>query len=96
MEDSNIIAVETLCKLYEIPESFISNLEEIQLTEVHIFENGRFVHTTHIPVLEKLIRLHFDLHINLEGLDVIHNLLNQILELQEENLVLRNRISRFE
>ncbi len=49
-----------------------------------------------IPQVEKIMRLHFDLNINLEGIDVIINLLQQIETLQEEITQLKRRLSLYE
>lgn len=96
MEETQYIPIENICALYSIPLTFISELEEINLVELEIVDGIKYVKITHIQSLEKLIRLHFELNINLEGLDVVNNLLDQITQLQDENLFLRNRLKRFE
>ncbi|MEZ4805825.1 MAG: chaperone modulator CbpM [Bacteroidia bacterium] len=42
--------------------------------------------------LEKILRLHRDLNVNIEALDVVLNLLNKIDELQLEVNQLNNRL----
>lgn len=96
MEEIHIIPLENICAGYGIPASFVADLEEINLIEVETRGTVKYLHITHIQTLEKLIRLHYDLNINLEGLDVVNNLLDQVNRLREENLMLRNRLKRFE
>ncbi len=92
MTEFSIISIQEFCKQYDVPESFIKKLYEYELISF-TEENS----TPHIPWeqinnIEKLIRLHFDLNINFEGLDVILNLLNKIDALQEENRQLKNQL----
>lgn len=96
MEELHVISIEKISAHFGVPLSFISELEEIKLIEIENYKNVKCIKVSSIQTLEKLIRLHYDLNINIEGLDVINNLLNQVTQLQEENLYLRNRLKRFE
>ncbi|MDZ7613457.1 MAG: chaperone modulator CbpM [Flavobacteriaceae bacterium] len=49
-----------------------------------------------ISNLEKLIRLHADLGVNMEGLDVIHHLLHKVSNLQHEINQMRNKLRFYE
>jgi hypothetical protein len=42
--------------------------------------------------LEKFVRLHYDLDINLEGIETINYLLERIEEMQKEIVNLRNKL----
>ena len=55
--------------------------------------NTLYIDAAQINTIEKLIRLHYDLDINFEGLDVIFNLLNQIDSLQQEIKRLNNKLT---
>lgn len=96
MEETHVIAIEKISTHFGIPLSFFLELEEINLIEFENFENVKCIKISNVQTLEKLIRLHYDLNINMEGLDVINNLLDQVTQLQEENQILRNRLKRFE
>jgi hypothetical protein len=99
MEEMTFITIDEFCLHYNVPLSFISSLEEIELIEIipHVEdESVRLVKVGQLKQLEKLIRLHFELDINVSGLDVINNLLNQIQLLQQENRELKNRLRIFE
>ncbi|HMQ44948.1 MAG TPA: chaperone modulator CbpM [Mariniflexile sp.] len=43
-----------------------------------------------------MTRLHFELDINLEGLDAIHHLLKQVETLQQDIVTLHNKLQRYE
>ncbi len=92
MAEYTIISIQEFCKQYEVPESFIEKLYEYELIDLTEENNIRQINSEQINMIEKLIRLHYDLNINFEGLDVILNLLNRIDELTEENRQLKNRL----
>jgi len=46
--------------------------------------------------VEKMMRLHYDLHINLEGIDAISNLLKQVQDLKKENQILKNKLKTYD
>ncbi|GAA4884340.1 hypothetical protein GCM10023311_03400 [Flaviramulus aquimarinus] len=96
MEAQDLIPVKVICKRYNVPSSFIINLQEYQLIEVLVEKDNYFVHITQIKKIEKLIRLHYDLNINFEGVDAINNLLQQVEYLQQEIIFLQNKLNRYE
>ncbi len=91
MENTNIISVQKICVLYDIPNSFVESLFDFELINPIEQNKERYIHEDQIRDIEKLIRLHYDLKINFEGLDVISNLLNKISRLESELLLLRTR-----
>lgn len=96
METRDLIPIEILCKRYNIPVSFINNLREFQLIEIIVEENDFYIHTTQIKAVEKMMRLHYELDINFEGMDVIFNLLKKVELLNEDIIALHNRLKCFE
>ena len=46
--------------------------------------------------LEKFIRLYYELDINLEGIETITHLLQRINSLQDEIIILKNRLRLYE
>ena len=93
METSNLLAVPMFCEVYNIELGFVNALHEHGLIELVTFEEIQYVQHDHLRDLERLIRLHYDLEINMEGIDVIAHLLKRVEAMQEEMLVLRNRRS---
>ena len=96
MDTKNLIPIDQLCGVYEIPRSFIDDLCSYELVEVVDMNKERYIPQDHIKNIEKMMRLHFDLDINYEGLDVVMHLLERIDELEKEVNYLRNKLSIYE
>ncbi len=82
METQPIIAAEVYCTHYGIEYSFIQALEQSGLVSTTIIEDKMYVPWEQLPELEKYTRLHYDLHINVEGIETIAHLLNQVQHMQ--------------
>jgi hypothetical protein len=96
METTQLISIEQFCKHYNIPVSFIDALQEYELVEITISDNENYLKTNQLNEVEKMVRLHYDLNINIEGIDAIYNLLKQVEDLQNEILKLRNKLGLYE
>jgi hypothetical protein len=96
MSTENFILLNTLCTHYKIGLSFFSNLDEIGLIEIQTIEKVQYVHQDSIYEIEKIIRMHQELDVNIEGIDVVLNLLEKIEALHKELLAVRNRLRLYE
>ena len=96
MSKQKLLLVDTLCTTYEIDRSFINELKAMGLIEIQTLEQENYIHTDVLSELEKMIRLHQDLHVNIEGIDVILNLLQKMELLQNEVTALRNKLDVYE
>ena len=96
MQATNLIEAEKFCITHNVRHSFIIALEEHQLIETTTIENTRFIPVSQLPRLEQIIRLHFELDINLEGIEAISHLLERVSVMQEEIISLKNRIQLYE
>ena len=96
METNNLILIEQLCIHHNIEFSFINTLQEFGLIEVIIIEDNKYLANEKIKDVEKMMRLHFELDINMEGIDAISNLLQQIDNLQKELLNTKNKLRLYE
>lgn len=96
METQNLISIQQFCKHYSIPTAFINDLKEYELIEVIVENDDHYLKITQITEVEKMIRLHYDLNINLEGVDVIYTLLNQVNALKKEVSDLQNKLKFYE
>ena len=81
---TDFIAAEECCVHYNIELSFIQSLQDYELIELNIIEEKTFIHTNQLHDLEKFIHLHYDLNINMEGIDAIQHLLLRMKRLQDE------------
>jgi hypothetical protein len=96
MNTGDFISVQQLCTYYEVEIAFIERLNESGFIEIEVVEDQPQLHHDRIGDIEKAIRLHHELEINAEGIDVIFNLLRRIDGLQHEVHALRSRLRRFE
>jgi hypothetical protein len=76
--------------------SFIDSLQQHGLIEITTIDEHSFIDHDHLKNVEKLVRLHYDLDINLEGIEAITYLLNRVMSLQEEIIALKNKLSLYE
>ncbi|MDX1272674.1 chaperone modulator CbpM [Bizionia paragorgiae] len=96
MDTTHLISIQQFCKHYQVPVTFINALQEYELVEITVTETDHFIKTTQINSVEKMMRLHYDLDINLEGIDAIYNLLQQVERLQEEVRMLKNKLNAYQ
>ena len=92
MENDELIPTEDFCMYNNIEYSFIHSLEDSGLISVTSVERTTYISADDLQKLEKFARLHYDLDINIEGIETIHYLLEKIQEMQKEILNLKNSI----
>jgi hypothetical protein len=88
----DLIAVDEFCANHNIEISFLTLLQRNGLIEISTIESQYFVEKEQLPQLEKFVRFHYDLDINLEGIETISYLLQRIENLQNEIIKLKNRL----
>ncbi|GGN11419.1 hypothetical protein GCM10010967_54130 [Dyadobacter beijingensis] len=96
METDQLIAIEVFCSNYEVEYAFVESLQEHELIETVVVDNARFLQIPQLNRIERIIRLHHDLDINLEGIEAIQDLLDRIDFLDREISSLRNRLRFYE
>ena len=96
METTHLISIQQFCTHYNVPKTFINALHEYDLVEITITDNENYIKTNQLNDIEKMMRLHYDLEINLEGIDAIYNLLKQVEDLQNQVVTLRNKLNIYE
>lgn len=84
MEKAGKISVDQCCIHYQIETSFVEALDEHGL--INLSRSGKkvFIAYEQLPDLEKYMHLHYDLDINMEGMEAIRHLLNRMQDLQRE------------
>lgn len=93
MAPEELIPAKDFCTYHNIEYSFIDTLESSGLISVKSIERKVYIHADDMPKLEKYVRLHYDLEINVEGIETIEYLLEKMEEMQNEILQLRNKIN---
>jgi len=96
METRDLILIEHFCSNHQIDFSFIDSLHQFGLIEVIILEDDKYLYQEQLKDVEKMMRMHYDLDINMEGIDVISHLLKRIDSLQHELRITQNRLRLFE
>jgi hypothetical protein len=96
MQTIEMIAATEFCIHYQIELSFIQSLHHSGLLQAESREAGLFIPVDEMPSLEKLVRLRYEMDINLEGIETICHLLRQVDQLQQEVMQLKNRLSLYE
>lgn len=96
MGRQDLILIRTLCVHYKVEVSFFKELDNHGLIEIEVLDNDEFIHEESIGNLEKMIRIHRELNVNIEGIDVVFNLLQKEIQLREEMQELRNKLRFYE
>lgn len=90
---SERISREELVKIYKIEVTFFDELENSGLISTHTENEIRYMRYEDLPAFEKFMNWHYDLDINLPGLEVIHEMLQKMNGLRQRNRELINRLS---
>ena len=93
MENDQLITLQSICTYYNVEVSFVRSLNEFGLVEIITRDETPYVDKDCLRDLEKMMRLHYDLDINMAGIDAISNLLQRVDELQKEIKALKNQLS---
>lgn len=96
MKTENLIPLNKICAHFEVEMAFFDSLQEVGLLEIRTIEKAHYVPEEAIAPLEKMIRLHHQLELDSEGIDIIFNLLGKIDQLQAEVMALRSRLQWLE
>ncbi len=96
MADEKYISVMQLCELYQIEVTFFHEINDLGLVELISEENDMFLHEDGLFKVERIIRIHHDLNVNMEGIDVILNLLDKVDELQHKLSSAQSRLGLYE
>lgn len=76
------ISREELVRIYNVEITFFDSLEEAGLLKTETENNIKYLLFDELSSFEKFTTWHYDLEVNLAGLEVINHLLNKIKKLQ--------------
>lgn len=96
METDDLIPVQEIVTHHKIEISFLDSLHEFGLIEITTVKETRYILKVQMSELEKMIRLHYELDINLEGIEAISHLLQRVNNLQDELIAAKNRLRVYE
>lgn len=92
MEQQTWIPADVFCTHYHVELSLVREIGEYGLVEITTEGDQVMIATDHLADMERVLRLHDDLGINLEGIEAITFLLERVRSLQSENRELRRRL----
>jgi hypothetical protein len=84
MNREEFISLLHLSQSHETEIAFFNGLQDIGLLHIEIIEEIPYIHQEQVKDLERMIRLHRDLHMDAEAIDIILHLLQKINSLQQE------------
>lgn len=87
------ISREELVKIYNIEITFFDELVDSGLLNIHTDDEIRYLMYEDLPTFERFTNWHYDLEINLPGLEVIHDMLGKMEDLKKKNRELMNKLS---
>lgn len=93
---TTLISTTDFCTWHEVENTFIHSLGDAGLIEITVIDKGEFIPETQLQRLEKLVRLHHELDINLAGIEAITHLLDRVENLHQEMRTLKNRLRLYE
>ncbi|MDR1054844.1 MAG: chaperone modulator CbpM [Prevotellaceae bacterium] len=89
---ADLIIISEYSRKSNIDPVFLLELDAENLIDIQIVDNEKYISVEQLPDLEKYIRWHYDLSLNVEGIDVVRNLLERIDTMQNEINELRNKL----
>ena len=96
MQSEDMILVSEFCIHHNIDRSLIYSFHESGLVEITTIEEKIFMPASQLIHLEKLVRLHHEMDINLEGIETISYLLQRINDMQKQIQMLSNTLRAYE
>ena len=96
MQTEYLVSIDQFCASHSIEIAFINSLRYNGLIDITTIEETDFIEADQLQQIEKFIRFHYDLDINLEGIETITYLLQRIDAMQDEIRSLRNRLRLYE
>ncbi len=96
MQKKHLIAVDEFCSIHDVETSYVRSLQQTGLLHVITVGNAYFIDTENLKLLEQYVHFHYELDINIEGIESISHLLIRVNSMQDEITLLRNRLGLYE
>ncbi|MFB5945950.1 chaperone modulator CbpM [Albibacterium profundi] len=93
---TSIIKITEYCSCCHAEVDFIDSLEEVGLIETSVIEGERFIHEDQLADLERYSTWHYEMDINIEGIDALRNAVKKMHQLQSEIASLREKLRIYE
>lgn len=96
MKRDDYILVDYFCEVTNTNPEFLKQLYEHDLIKHIEYNKAPALLQNELPVIERMLRLHYDLNVNIEGLQVINHMREKMIGMQNELLQLKRKLKRFE
>ena len=96
MQTEHLVLVRDFCVYHNVEITFVETLAANDLIQTTTIEQTLYVEPAQLSQLEKFVRLHRDLNIHTDDLDVVADLLDRMETLQNEVVALQNRLRFYE
>ncbi|HMG15479.1 MAG TPA: chaperone modulator CbpM [Saprospiraceae bacterium] len=96
MDTLHLISKEQFCIYNKVEVSFIDSLHDMGLIDIVVEKEEQFIPDEQLKNIEVYTHFHYELAINLEGIDAISHLLQRVNALQENLSRMRNRLMIYE
>ena len=80
-------------QIYQVEETFLDQLQSSGLIEIVIEENDRYIEYDYLQEIEQFVRWHYELEINMEGIEALHHMLQQVQQLQDDVTKLKGELN---
>ena len=96
METYQLIKFEDVCIHHDLDTGFVETIKTFEIINFIVKDNVHYIAIDDMPVIERVIRLHYDLQINMEGIAVINRMRSKIENLQETIQKLQNKLAVYQ
>jgi len=90
------ISIKELAQFYKIDEKILRDFAEAGLFELHIIQSEPCVLLDQLARYERAIRLYRDLGVNKEGVEIIMDMRDKMLQMQNELSALRRQLQKWD
>ena len=96
MQTNDMITAQEFCVHHKVEMAFIQSVNQSGLIEMIQLEKDLCVPVSQLPQLEKIVRLYYEMDINMEGIETITYLLHRMQVMQQKIVQLNNRLHLYE
>ena len=96
MATTKYISIEEFADFHHVTTKLVHEFADFGLIEISHSDEKLFIPSDYLDKCERVIRLHRDLGVNKEGIEIILEMRQKHAELQSELLRLRRKISKYE
>lgn len=93
---ATMILIKEYCTQCGVEYAFVESLQAEGLINATIIADEYYINEEQLDDLEQFRRWHYDLHINIEGIDALRHLVGKVSKMQAEIKLLRNRLKLHE